>query len=93
MRNVLAGSSLAVVVVCIAAGCQGGGDTSYNAIKMNSTPELRGTAERHVDSDRHMWETMNVNVRSTWDDAGRAWLMDRPSYLTPSPVYSTTGMP
>ena len=90
MRNVLAALSLAAC--CVLLGCQGNGDTSYTAIKMNQTPELRGTAERHVDSDRHMWTTMNVNMRSAWDDAGRLWLMDRPA-LSPMPMYSTSGMP
>lgn len=91
MRKILAGLSLSAV--CLAFGCQSGAGTSYWAVKTNPTPELRGTSERHVDSDRHMWQTMNVNTRSMWDDAGRAWLMDRPMRLTPVPVYSTSGMP
>lgn len=91
MRTTFA--ALSLTACCLAFGCQrNSSNTSYNAIKTNQTPELRGTAERPVDTDRHVWATMNMNMRSAWDDAGRVWLMDRPG-LSAMPVYSSSGVP
>jgi len=92
-RTALTTAALAVSAVGLMAGCQSDPmATDYTSVKKNPTPELRGTAERPVESDMHAWIHADVNLRSAWDDAGRAWMFNRPA-LNPMPVYSTSGMP
>jgi len=91
-RTALTAAGL-IAAAGLLVGCQSDPyATDYSAIKKNPSPELRGTTERPVDSDRHAWTTADVNLRSAWDDAGRAWLFAKPT-LSPLPVYSTSGMP
>lgn len=93
MRRTLLSAAALAMTAGMLIGCQSDPyATDYTAVKQNLSPEMRGTAERPVDSDMHAWITSDVNMRSAWDDAGRAWLFDRP-VGSPMPVYSTSGMP
>ena len=94
MRRAIALLALTVAGAALVGGCASNDPyaTDYASIKTNPTPELRGTVERPVDTDRNMWLTNNINWRGAWDDAGRVWLFDRPT-ASPMPVYSTSGMP
>jgi len=61
-------------------------DVSQSAIFGNLTPELMGLSKRPVDFYSDFALSTNTNLREFWDDWDRAWLIDRPSRLSPKPI-------
>jgi hypothetical protein len=74
-------------------GCQRMDPLSYKSIRSDPTPELQGTGERPVDINRHLAVVDNLNMRMASDDLGRIWYTNSPSYLSPMPVTTLSGVP
>ena len=92
IRRLLSVTALSLFALSLTA-CSGGGGTSYGAISGDLTPELRGTAERPIDIDRHYAVMRNNNYRMAADDWIRMWYLDHPSRLSPFPITYTSGQP
>lgn len=78
------------------AGCSknsASSDVSYAAITGNLSPELAGLAERPIDRDRNLKNSMQLELRMLNDDIYRAMYWDHPSRLTPYPIPYTSGEP
>lgn len=87
-------SALCLGGIGVLAGCQSKQDPlSYKAIRSDPTPELQGTGERPVDINRHLAVVDNLNLRMASDDLGRIWYTNSPSYLSPMPVTTLSGVP
>ena len=85
---------LPLALVLLAAGCASDPqDVSYSAIAGNLSPELRGSTERPVDTNRNISATSDMNARLFWDDLGRTFYTDQPSRLSPLPITGTSGVP
>ncbi|MDZ4754745.1 MAG: hypothetical protein SGJ11_09635 [Phycisphaerae bacterium] len=67
--------------------------TDFDSIKKDLTPELQAQAERPSDVERNMAVTFEQNKRMIWNDLGRAFYTDRPSYLSPYFTAPTGGQP
>ena len=94
----LAQLALAATLTALAVGCQtlspgDPTDVSFDSIRGDLTPELRGLRTRQVDAKRNLAVTNNMNVRMFWDDLGRVFYTDHPSRLSPYPIMYTTGNP
>ncbi|MCA9285101.1 MAG: hypothetical protein KDA22_07810 [Phycisphaerales bacterium] len=86
--------SLATVITTGIIGCESDPNpVSFNNIKSDLTPELMTMSERPSDVDRNMAVVGNINIRNMWNDLGRMWMFDRPSILSPYPVYGPSGIP
>lgn len=85
----------AITLAVVLAGCSAKdpNNVSYKAIAGSPTPELRGLTERPIDIDRNIWMTQNQNWRMMYGDLGRLLYVDRPSWLSPYPIESTSGQP
>lgn len=93
MRRLITAGLLTSAVIGT-AGCQSDpNNVSFDAIKGDLTPEMMTMSERNVDVERNMAMVGNVNLRSMWNDLGRMWMFDRPSILTPYPIYGPSGVP
>lgn len=86
-------SALCLCGIGVLAGCQRMDPLSYKSIRSDPTPELQGTGERPIDINRHLATVDNLNMRMASDDLGRIWYTNSPSYLSPMPVTSLTGVP
>jgi hypothetical protein len=85
---------LPLLAIVALAGCASSqSDVSYDAIAHNLSPEVSGSVERPVDSNRNLNLTNDMNARLFWDDLGRALYTDHPSRLSPLPINGTSGMP
>ena len=90
----LAQLALAATLTALAAGCQSDPTAvSFDSIRGDLTPELRGLRTRPLDVKRNLAVTNNMNVRMFWDDLGRVFYTDHPSRLSPYPIMYTTGNP
>ncbi|MHC5023977.1 MAG: hypothetical protein ACYTGG_08705 [Planctomycetota bacterium] len=83
---------LAVTAMAL-VGCDADKDVSYGAIKGDLSPEVMTMTERPADVHMHVAQTNQQNVRMLWEDMGRTFYTDRPSFLSPLPVVPTSGMP
>ena len=92
MKTAIGLTALSVLVVAL-GGCSSPGDASYGAISRDLTPDLKGLAERPIDTDAHMAYAANTEWRTFWEDWGRMWYTDHPSRLSPFPIAYTSGMP
>lgn len=95
MKHVIALAGLAASALVL-TGCSSSNavnDVSFGAITGNPTPELQNTSERPSDMDRNYAVARNVNRRGFWNDLGRAFYVDHPSWMSPYPITRTSGIP
>ncbi|MCH2135087.1 MAG: hypothetical protein MK101_00730 [Phycisphaerales bacterium] len=95
-------SGLTTTICCTAtlllAGCGNGThrnieDTRYASVLNNLTPELAGLSSTQDDIRNNSAIVGNLNLRMLSDDWVRVWLFDKPSILTPYPVYDSGQQP
>jgi len=72
-------------------GCYDPNNVSYNYITGHLSPHLMGLSERDVDVQRNVALTLDTNMRMIWGDLGRMSLLDSPTTLYPTYIYSTNG--
>ncbi len=82
-----------VMLIGLSVGCSSKDDVSYSAIRGDLSPELRATADRTADYQRHRAVMADMNMRSIWDDWARTWYIDDPSRLSPYPIINISGNP
>lgn len=94
LRSAVKLVATAVAVSFVGIGCSSDPmATDFESIKSNPTPELMTIAERKVDVERNLATTENQNYRMFWNDLGRMWYVDRPSFLSPYMTVPTGGQP
>lgn len=81
----------AMLAVCGAAfvsaiGCATGGDPHVSRFRSNPTPVMHTLGKTNVESANRMALVRDHNGRALNSDAGRFFLTDRPSRLSPEPV-------
>ncbi len=91
--GLILGALSGTMLVGCSSGPSGPYDVSFNALRGDLSPELRGMTDRPVDDQRNMAVAHNQNKRMFYDDLGRAWYTDHPSRLSPYPVTYTSGNP
>ena len=91
-RMTLAALCLSAVTT-IVGGCNDPEATDFDSITDNPTPELMTLNERKVDVQRNLAVVYNNDFRMMWMDLGRAWYVDRPSFLSPYYIVPTSGQP
>ncbi|MEO0482783.1 MAG: hypothetical protein AAF138_04100 [Planctomycetota bacterium] len=78
------------VAATVSTGCLYSGPKSTegdaNKIRYNLSPELYSTNKRPADVRNALAYQSNTNIRMLRADAGRFFMLDRPSRLTPEPV-------
>ncbi len=72
-------------------GCFDPNNVSFNYITGHLSPHLMGLSERDVDIQRNVALTLDTNLRMIWGDLGRMSLLDSPTTLYPTYIYSTNG--
>ena len=83
--------ALAVVfsAACVVAGTVGGcssGNSRYDEVKSDPSPNIDTLYQRPVDVDNAVIVTFDEDGRMFWQDLGRAFYWDRPSRLTREPI-------
>lgn len=73
------------------AGCYDPNNVSFNYVTGHLSPHLMGLSERDVDVQRNVALTLDTNLRMIWGDLGRMSLLDSPTTLYPTYIYSTNG--
>lgn len=86
-------SATMVLVGCGAGTHRNLDDARYGTILNNLTPELAGMSSTQDDIRNNDAIVGNLNLRMASDDFIRVWLFDKPSILTPYPVYDSGQQP
>jgi len=89
-RRRLALSLALAAAAAVSTGCLYHGpkatEGDANKIRYDLSPELYSTFKRPADVRNALAYQSNTNIRMLRADAGRVFLLDRPSRLTPEPV-------
>lgn len=85
-KRLIVAAAAASCCVCFLGGCETSGTRRDQMIRRNLTPELDTLHQREVDIDNALTITFDENGRMFTQDLGRAFLLNRPSRLTPEPI-------